>query len=178
MQDPASNTVIYQRFSFLCSNNAVFDQQHQTCNDSLNYPCSESYKFLTESNTRLMESVHRTAQSIAQYNLPITPFGISNLMTFDPFSFPSPQAAGQQQTAVRSEQQPEEVQQVRESDQQVKESDQQIRESDLQTREVDQQARKGDQQQQVRDAVTTVPTTTGAFVWPYGTPVWMTRMFG
>lgn len=98
-------------------------------------------------------------------------------MTFDPFSFPSVQSpqAGQQQTVARSEQQPEEVQQVRESDQQVKENDQQLRESDLQTRETDQQV-KGDQQ--TRQAVTTVPTTTGAFVWPYGTPVWMTNMFG
>jgi len=61
VQEPTSGQLIFQRFSFVCSDNAVFDQQHLVCvdNETLPYPCSESHKFFIESNNKLIESMQQ-----------------------------------------------------------------------------------------------------------------------
>lgn len=68
VQEPTSGLLIFQRFSFVCSDNAVFDQQHLVCvdNDTLSYPCSESHKYFTESNNKLIESMQQNAQTYSQ----------------------------------------------------------------------------------------------------------------
>lgn len=68
VQEPTSGLLIFQRFSFVCSDNAVFDQQHLVCvdNDTLSYPCSESHNYFTESNNKLIESMQQNAQTYSQ----------------------------------------------------------------------------------------------------------------
>lgn len=68
VQEPTTGALIFQRFSFVCSDNAVFDQQHLVCvdNDTLSYPCSDSHLYFTESNDKLIESMQQNAQSYAQ----------------------------------------------------------------------------------------------------------------
>jgi hypothetical protein len=72
VQEPTTGLLIFQRFSFVCSDNAVFDQQHLVCvdNDTLSYPCSESDKYFTESNNKLIESMQQNAQAYAQNGQP------------------------------------------------------------------------------------------------------------
>jgi len=70
VQEPTTGSLIFQRFSFVCSDNAVFDQQHLVCvdNDTLSYPCSESHNYFTESNNKLIESMQQNAQAYSQQN--------------------------------------------------------------------------------------------------------------
>jgi hypothetical protein len=64
VQEPTTGQLIFQRFSFVCSDNAVFDQQHLVCvdNETLSYSCSESHKYFIESNNKLIESMQQNAQ--------------------------------------------------------------------------------------------------------------------
>jgi len=64
VQEPMTGQLIFQRFSFVCSDNAVFDQQHLVCvdNETLSYPCSDSHKYFIESNNKLIESMQQNAQ--------------------------------------------------------------------------------------------------------------------
>lgn len=64
VQEPTTGQLIFQRFSFVCSDNAVFDQQHLVCvdNETLSYSCSESHKYFVESNNKLIESMQQNVQ--------------------------------------------------------------------------------------------------------------------
>ena len=62
VQEPATGQILFQRFSFVCSDNAVFDQQHLVCvdNGTLSYACQESNKYFIESNNKLIASMHQS----------------------------------------------------------------------------------------------------------------------
>ena len=68
VQEPTSGQLIFQRFSFVCSDNAVFDQQNLVCvdNETLSYPCSEAHKYFVESNNKLIESMQQNAAAMTQ----------------------------------------------------------------------------------------------------------------
>lgn len=67
VQEPTSGQLIFQRFSFVCSDNAIFDQQNLVCvdNDTLTYPCSDAHKYFIESNNKLIESMQQNAAAAA-----------------------------------------------------------------------------------------------------------------
>ena len=99
VQEPTTGLLIFQRFSFVCSDNAVFDQQHLVCvdNETLSYPCSESHNYFTESNNKLIESMQQNAQAYAQ-NEQRVPAGGSAVTSSEP--------AAAETAALIAEQQP------------------------------------------------------------------------
>ncbi|RWS13352.1 uncharacterized protein B4U79_02195 [Dinothrombium tinctorium] len=62
-RDPQSEEITYQRFSFVCSENGVFDQQNLVCveNGTASIPCEESEQIYDSSNVRLYESLQQNA---------------------------------------------------------------------------------------------------------------------
>lgn len=67
IQEPTTGQILFQRFSFVCSDNAIFDQQHLVCvdNETLSYACTESEKFYISSNDKLIEQMQQ--QQAQQY---------------------------------------------------------------------------------------------------------------
>lgn len=75
VQEPTTGQLIFQRFSFVCSDNAVFDQQNLVCvdNETLSYPCSDAHKYFVESNNKLIESMQQNAAAMQQPGQPGLP---------------------------------------------------------------------------------------------------------
>lgn len=67
IQEPTTGQIIFQRFSFVCSDNAIFDQQHLVCvdNETLSYSCTESEQYYISSNDKLIEQMQQ--QQAQQY---------------------------------------------------------------------------------------------------------------
>lgn len=67
MKDGNSNEIVYQRFSFACSDNSIFDQQHLLCLDenSLATKCESSPEFFDSSNQRLILSLQQSSPGLA-----------------------------------------------------------------------------------------------------------------
>ena len=77
IQDPSSQHIFYQRFSFFCSDNAVFDQKNLVCveNESESIDCQSSINYYDISNEKLIESLKQSQPEMfadeekeAQYN--------------------------------------------------------------------------------------------------------------
>jgi len=62
VQETTSQRILYQRFSFFCSDNAVFDQQNLVCVENSTTPidCHASVKYYAISNEKLLESLRET----------------------------------------------------------------------------------------------------------------------
>ncbi|XP_074605417.1 uncharacterized protein LOC141858551 [Brevipalpus obovatus] len=62
VREPTTQQIVHQRFSFVCSENAVFDQAHLVCvdNDTSPIQCEESIQYYEVSNDRLLESLQAT----------------------------------------------------------------------------------------------------------------------
>lgn len=67
VQEPTTGQILFQRFSFVCSDNAIFDQQHLVCvdNETLSYACTESEQYYISSNDKLIEQMQQ--QQAQQY---------------------------------------------------------------------------------------------------------------
>lgn len=67
VQEPTTGQILFQRFSFVCSDNAIFDQQHLVCvdNETLSYSCTESEQYYISSNDKLIEQMQQ--QQAQQY---------------------------------------------------------------------------------------------------------------
>jgi len=65
VQEPTTQQILFQRFSFVCSDNAIFDQQHLVCvdNETLSVPCEDAPSYFGPSNDKLIASLHQNAQS-------------------------------------------------------------------------------------------------------------------
>jgi len=66
VKDSNSNEIVYQRFSFACSDNSIFDQQHLLCLDesSLTTKCETSPEHFDSSNQRLILSLQQSAPGL------------------------------------------------------------------------------------------------------------------
>lgn len=66
VKDSNTNEIVYQRFSFACSDNSIFDQQHLLCLDenSLATKCENSPDFFNSSNERLVASLQQSAPGL------------------------------------------------------------------------------------------------------------------
>lgn len=66
VKDSATNEIVYQRFSFACSDNSIFDQQHLLCLDesSLATKCENSAEHFNSSNERLVASLQQSAPGL------------------------------------------------------------------------------------------------------------------
>jgi len=66
VKDGNTNEIVYQRFSFACSDNSIFDQQHLLCLDenSLATKCENSPDFFDSSNQRLILSLQQSAPGL------------------------------------------------------------------------------------------------------------------
>lgn len=64
VQEPTSQQILFQRFTFVCSDNAIFDQQHLVCvdNETLSTRCEDSSDYFGPSNDKLIASLHQSAQ--------------------------------------------------------------------------------------------------------------------
>ncbi|XP_053212412.1 uncharacterized protein LOC128395942 [Panonychus citri] len=61
VREPSGNSIVYQRFSFVCSDNAFFDQAHLVCvENETSIACEDSEHYYEPSNDRLMESLQAT----------------------------------------------------------------------------------------------------------------------
>lgn len=62
IREPTTQEIIYQRFSFVCSDNFVFDQRQLVCVDNETTPvsCEDSVDYYIPSNDRLIESLQQT----------------------------------------------------------------------------------------------------------------------
>lgn len=62
VREPQTKQIVYQRFSFVCSENAVFDQAHLVCvdNDTSPIACEDSVQYYEVSNDRLLDSLQAT----------------------------------------------------------------------------------------------------------------------
>jgi len=68
VKDVATNEIIYQRFSFACSDNSIFDQQHLLCLDESNLAtkCENSAQYFESANQRLVASLQQSAPGLFQ----------------------------------------------------------------------------------------------------------------
>lgn len=75
VKEPQTNQIIYQRFSFVCSENAVFDQAHLVCvdNDTAPIACEESLQYYEVSNDRLLDSLQATQPGLFAMDEEIVP---------------------------------------------------------------------------------------------------------
>lgn len=66
VKDGNTNEIVYQRFSFACSDNSIFDQQHLLCLDesSLATKCESSPDYFNSSNERLVASLQQSAPGL------------------------------------------------------------------------------------------------------------------
>jgi len=66
VKDANTNEIVYQRFSFACSDNSIFDQQHLLCLDesSLATKCENSSEHFDSSNQRLILSLQQSAPGL------------------------------------------------------------------------------------------------------------------
>lgn len=66
VKDSQTNEIVYQRFSFACSDNSIFDQQHLLCLDenSLATKCESSPDYFNSSNERLVASLQQSAPGL------------------------------------------------------------------------------------------------------------------
>jgi len=64
VQEPTTQEILFQRFSFVCSDNAIFDQQHLVCvdNETLTVTCEDAPSYFDSSNDKLIASLHQSAQ--------------------------------------------------------------------------------------------------------------------
>lgn len=61
VREATTNSISYQRFSFVCSDNAFFDQAHLVCvENETSIACEDSEHYYEPSNDRLMESLQAT----------------------------------------------------------------------------------------------------------------------
>ena len=65
VQEPTTQQILFQRFSFVCSDDAIFDQQHLVCvdNETLSVPCEDAPSYFGPSNDKLIASLHQNAQT-------------------------------------------------------------------------------------------------------------------
>lgn len=68
VQEPTTQEILFQRFSFVCSDNAVFDQQHLVCvdNETLTVRCEDAPAYFGPSNDKLIASLHQNQQAQQQ----------------------------------------------------------------------------------------------------------------
>ncbi|RWS24229.1 peritrophin type-A domain protein 3-like protein [Leptotrombidium deliense] len=62
-RDSSSEDITYQRFTFICSENGLFDQQNLVCveNGTLSSPCVEAPQLYDLSNVKLVESLQHSS---------------------------------------------------------------------------------------------------------------------
>jgi len=63
VKEPNTGDIVYQRFSFACSDHSIFDQQHLLCleQSAVVTPCEQSDKYFDASNQRLIAALQQSA---------------------------------------------------------------------------------------------------------------------
>ncbi|KAI1280537.1 hypothetical protein HDE_13393 [Halotydeus destructor] len=68
VQEPTTQQILFQRFSFVCSEGSMFDQQHLVCveNGTVSVKCEDAPQYFGTSNDKLIASLHQGGDALAR----------------------------------------------------------------------------------------------------------------